>query len=561
MTSPAPLTSKAASGPVLQFLGAAECVTGSCTRVTCGSTQVLVDCGMFQGPKTLKALNYEPFPFDPAKIDAVVLTHAHIDHSGLLPKLVRGGFRGPIFATAATRDLCAVMLADAAELQAMDVDNLNRRNERRGLPLVTPIYGPADVAPTLRLFQTVKMRQTVAAAPDVEACFWPAGHLLGAASVELSIRSGAVPVSVLFSGDVGAPGQYLLPTPDGPSGAQHVVLESTYGDRERPVVEPERRRDMLTEELRRARAAGGPLLLPVFAIGRSQELLLDLLAIMEAHPDLAGEIFLDSPLAIEATEVFLKRGWNADSQSNPYLPLQHAERIHTLLRPHESDTLDRLRGWHVILAGSGMCDGGRVRRHLKRLLWRKETTVLMTGYQAAGTLGRVLVEGQKLVRIQGQDVRVQATIRSIDTYSGHADATGLVQWLLDRAPTGAIFLNHGEPDGLAGLARRLEAASIPPNRIITPTLDQTYDLGAGEIQAQSGSRPRLPPGAAGRQDWHNRRAGFLGLLNDVLQEISDDEARARLLSTLTSQVKAARRAGPVEGAEATTDTPAVNPDP
>lgn len=548
------MTSLTSTDVTMQFLGAAECVTGSCTLVRCGPTHVLVDCGMFQGPKSLKALNYEPFPFDPAKIDAVVLTHAHIDHSGLLPKLVRGGFRGPIFATAPTRDLCAVMLADAAELQAMDVENLNRRNERRGLPTVTPIYGPADVAPTLKLFQAAKLRQPVAVAPGVEACFWPAGHLLGAASVELTLASGPTPTRVMFSGDVGALGQHLLPTPDGPSTTQHVVLESTYGDRERPAMEPGRRRDILTDELRRARKAGGPLVLPVFAIGRAQELLLDLLVIMDSDPDLAGEIFLDSPLAIEATEVFLKRGWNPDSQSNPYLPLQHAERIHELLRPQESDTLDRLRGWHVILAGSGMCDGGRIRRHLKRLLWRKETTVLMTGHQAVGTLGRVLVEGQNLVRIQGQDVRVRANIRSIDAYSGHADATGLVQWLLDRAPTGTVFLNHGEPDGLAGLARRLEAASIPPNRIITPVLDQTYGLGAGQVQAEAASRPRLIPGAAGRQDWHNRRASFLGLLNDVLQEISDDETRARLLAELTSQVKSARRQTTVDGAEATTVT-------
>jgi len=503
---------------------------------------------MFQGPKTLKALNYEPFPFDPATIDAVVLTHAHIDHSGLLPKLVRDGFSGPIFATAPTRDLCAVMLADAAELQAMDVENLNRRNERRGLPAITPIYGPADVAPTLKLFQTAKLRQPVAVAPRVEACFWPAGHLLGAASVELVLASASDTTRVMFSGDVGALTQHLLPAPDGPSTTQHVVLESTYGDRERPALEPGRRRDILTEELRRARAAGGPLLLPVFAIGRAQELLLDLLVIMESDPDLAGEIFLDSPLAIEATEVFLKRGWNPDTQSNPYLPLQNAERIHELLRPQESDTLDRLRGWHVILAGSGMCDGGRVRRHLKRLLWRKETTLLMTGHQAVGTLGRVLVEGQNLVRIQGQDVRVRANIRSIDAYSGHADAVGLVQWLLDRSPTGTVFLNHGEPDGLAGLARRLEAALIPPNRIATPVLDQIYGLGAGEVRADIASRPRLPPGAAGRQDWHNRRANFLGLLNDVLQEISDDEARTRLLGALTAQVKAAHRQAAVADA-------------
>lgn len=523
----------------LRFLGAAECVTGSCTLISFGAVRLLVDCGMFQGSRTLKALNHEPFPFAPADIDAVVLTHAHIDHSGLLPRLVREGFKGTIYATAATRELCAVMLADAADLQATDVENLNRRNERRGLPVVTPIYGPADIAPTLRLFDTAKLRETVPVAPGVTAVFWPAGHLLGAASVELMFETGSDPVRILFSGDLGAPGQALLPVPDGPSPCQHVVLESTYGDRERPTLTLEQRRSLLADELRLARAAGGPLLLPVFAIGRAQELLLDLIAVMDAQPDLAGEVFLDSPLAIEATEVFLKRGWNPDSQSNPYLPLRHPERIRFLLRPHESDGLERLRGWHAILAGSGMCDGGRIRRHLKRLLWRPETTLLITGYQAVGTLGRILLEGHDRVRIQGEDIRVRATIRSMEAYSGHADATALVRWLLDRAPGGSIFLNHGEPDGLKGLSHRLQRAGVEAGRILTPELDQTYVIVGPTVASAAETASRLAPGMASQQDWHNRRAAFLGVLNETLQSL-DDETRTRLLAELTRQVRSAR---------------------
>lgn len=278
---------------------------------------------------------------------------------------------------------------------------LNRRNAQRGLRPVEPIYTGADVDPTLRLFQRVKFGEPTAILEGVQATWWAAGHLLGAASIQVEAGEGEEGLNLLFSGDLGSGRQPFLPAPAGPSGVDHVILESTYGDRERIDLELTARRRALTGELRQAKAAGGPLLLPTFAVGRAQELILDLLAVMEAEPDLAADIFLDSPLAIEATEVFLRRGWNPDSGENPFEPLRHATRLHRLLRPQESDRLERLSGWHVILAGSGMCDAGRIRRHLKRLLWRKEVTVLITGFQAAGTLGRYLVEGRSAVRIQG----------------------------------------------------------------------------------------------------------------------------------------------------------------
>lgn len=516
----------------LAFHGAAECVTGSCALVAFDGGRFLVDCGLFQGSKSLKALNYDPFPFDVSSIDAVFLTHAHIDHSGLLPKLVRAGYRGPIYATRATRDLCEVMLADAAEIQEGDVAHLNRRNQRRGVDPVEPIYTAADVAPTLRLFQTVKFRELIEPLPGVQARWWPAGHLLGAASIEVVVMDDGKPVRLLFSGDLGSGRQPLLPSPDGPVGVDHVILESTYGDRVREDLTPEARRRILTEEVRQAKAAGGPLLMPAFAVGRAQELILDLLAVMRDAQELAGDIFLDSPLAIEATDVFLRRGWNVEADENPYLELRHAPRLHYLMRPQESDGLERLRDWHVILAGSGMCDAGRIRRHLKRLLWRRETTVLITGFQAAGTLGRVLLEGRRFVRIQGDDVRVNARIRQVDAYSAHADAVGLTAWLKAREPVaGKVFLVHGEPDARLGLAARLSAAGRDEQTIISPGLDQAYALTPSAAEPLEGGG-RLTPGVAGRPDWRNGRAELLGDINEALQGAPDDAAREALIARL-----------------------------
>ena len=499
----------------LTFHGAAGCVTGFCALLQTDHGRFLVDCGMFQGPKTLKALNHGDFPFEADSIDGVFLTHAHIDHSGLLPKLHRAGYRGPIYATRPTRDLCAVMLEDSAGIQEGDVAHLNRRNERRGLPRVEPIYTTADVEPTLRLFETVKFNETVEIVPGVTARYWPAGHLLGAASVELVIEDAGKPVRLLFSGDLGSGHQPFLPAPDGPVGVDHLVMESTYGDRERVDLDLPERRAALTEEL-----------------------ILDLLAVMEAEPELAGEIYLDSPLAIEATDVFLQRGWNIDASENPYQVLRHAPRLHYLRRYQESDRLDQLRDWHVILAGSGMCDAGRIRKHLKRLLWRRETTLLLTGFQAAGTLGRLLMASPSQVRIQGDDVRVRARIRTLDVYSGHADASALVAWFQAREPvTGKVFLAHGEPDAVAALSGRLTVTGVAAGAIVAPELDQTFVLTRDTATLVEGEAARILPGAATRPDWYNARADLLSSMNEALQALPDDERRLAVIAAMKAALQ------------------------
>ncbi len=519
--------------PTISFHGAAGCVTGFCAELRTSNARVLVDCGMFQGSKTLKKLNYDDFPFEASRIDAVLLTHAHIDHSGLLPKLMRAGYTGPIYATAATRDLCEVMLADAGGIQEAEVRDLNRRNQRRGRPLVEPIYTARDAKQLMPQFRTVKFGEATVIAGDVGATWWPAGHILGAGSVAVDIDADDGPMKLLFSGDLGPGGSEFVAEPEAPSGFDHLIIESTYGDRDRIATDPASRRRALAAELRDAHAAGGPLLVPAFAVQRSQELLMDILAVMDSGEAPVGDVFLDSPLAIRATDVFLDRGWNRTTERNPFESLRHSPHLRYLSKPAESDTLDRLKGWHIIMAGSGMCDAGRIRKHLKRLLWQRECTVLLSGYQAVGTLGRLLSEGAERVSIQGDEVRVRARVRMFDSYSGHADAAGLVAWAQGRAPiSGSTFIVHGEPEASAGLRDRLAAVGFPVERLVIPAIDDRFRLTrAGAESEETGSR-RLPSEAAARLDWHNDRAAFLLGLNAALEQAPDDKAREALLRRL-----------------------------
>lgn len=527
----------------LTFHGAAGCVTGFCARIETPQASVLVDCGMFQGSKTLKALNYADFPFAASEIDAVLLTHAHIDHSGLLPKLMKAGFDGPILATAGTRDLCAVMLPDAGDIQESEVRQLNRRNQRRGRAEVEPIYTARDAVRCMDLFKKVKLGQEVSVATGISAIYWEAGHILGSASVEVRVQTDEGPVRLLFSGDLGPGGRDYSPDPEGPTGVDHLILESTYGDRLRPTLSGAARRDLLAAELNAAHEAGGPLLIPAFAVERSQELLADIFRLMDDGQAPEADVFLDSPLAIEATEVFRERGWNRITGENPFQNLRAGARLKFLQHPSESDQLERLRGWHIILAGSGMCDAGRVRRHLKRLLWRREATVMLAGYQAAGTLGRILQDGAKRVSIQGEDVQVRARVRSVDVYSGHADAAGLTAWAMARGPvSGRIFLAHGEPEALEGLKSRLIESGVQADQVAVPDLDQAFLLHPRAAEpAPAGGRPRIAAAAASRADWHNARAQLLMALNTALEAAPDDAARERLVNQLAGALETAGR--------------------
>lgn len=520
----------------VRFCGAARTVTGSCYFFQTPTGRFLVDCGLFQGSKTLKALNYDAFPFRPSDIDTVLLTHAHIDHSGLLPKLVRNGFRGRILATRGTMDLCSYMLPDAGSIQESEVATLNRRNAARGRAEVSPIYTQADAKASLDAFRPVEYETWFEVIGGVRARYWNAGHLLGSASIEIEFAGAGLsrqPLRLLASGDIGPDAKLLQPDPEAPAGFDYVLSESTYGDRARAPTTPAARRERLAAEVRDAHAANGALLIPAFAVERTQELIVDLVDLMERGAIPTAPIFLDSPLAIRATEVFRKyaTSLDADIDVERMLNSPHLRFTETV---DESKSIAKLTGFHIIIAASGMCDAGRIRHHLKRWLWQSSATVLLVGFQAHGTLGRFLHDGVKAVRIQGDEIKVAARIRSMDEYSGHADGPELARWIAARRPVGrAVFLVHGEEPAAAGLAARISERIIPAAQVFRPVLDDIYELTtAAPTPVDVTHRRRLAPEAVIALDWHNDMSKLILDINERVQAAADDRARGIIVRKL-----------------------------
>lgn len=519
----------------LKFCGAARTVTGSCMLVTAGKTRFLVDCGLFQGHKTLKALNYRAFPFAPRDLDFVLLTHAHIDHAGLLPRLWKEGFSGPVYMTRGTRDLLTFMLPDSAHIQEMEVETLNRRNLRRGKAAVVPIYTGPDADACQEQFRTVEYGAWLHPCDGVRARFWNAGHILGSASIEVEIAQdgGLPPLRVLFSGDIGPGDKLFHEDPEAPAGFDYVVCEATYGGRGRTRASGEERRAMLVDLVKDAIGPDRILLLPLFAVERTQELIADLTRLQQEGRIPQTPLFLDSPLAIRITKVF-----NAHAGELEELAAQPSLIDNVNLRysetKDESKAIDRIAGGAIILAASGMCEAGRIRFHLKRRLWSDKTTVLLAGYQAPGTLGRLLAEGVKAVTIQGEEITVNATIRQTDLYSGHADSEELTQWIKARRPIGeALFLTHGEDEAMSKLRDELRAAGMADLTVASPALDEEFALASGGALRRRESKRRLPPEAeAWRADWHNDLAQFNLDVRARLEKLADEKSRAVFMRRL-----------------------------
>ena len=423
----------------------------------------------------------------------------------------------------------------------MEVEHLNRRNARRGRETVSPIYTQKDAAACMPMFRPVEYRQWFSAASQIRTRFWNAGHLLGSASVEFEIESSeASPLRLLFSGDIGPSHKLLQLKPDGPVELDYVVCESTYGDRDRGDVSTDQRRQRLREEVRHAAEAGGPLIIPSFAVERTQELLADLFVLIQDGSIPATSIFVDSPLATRASEIFERHSGHIENGDILRAALA-APNIHFTETVEQSKAINRMHGYFIIIAASGMCDAGRIRHHLKANLWRREATLLIIGYQAQGSLGRILLDGATRVRIQGEEIEVKAAVRQLDLYSGHADAQGLESWVQERFPIRhEIFLTHGEESGISALKTRLSKIS-PELRIIAPVLDEAFELTEGGAHHVETGRPRrLLPSDVAHLDWHNELSRLLLDINQVVGSQADERGRSFVIRRLRRALEAVR---------------------
>ncbi len=476
----------------ITFIGAAHEVTGSCTLIETGKTKFLVDCGMEQGPDMYENRD---LPVSPTEIDFLFLTHAHIDHSGKLPLLVKNGFRGKIYSTDATRRLCSVMLSDSAHIQMSDAEWKNRKAKRSGKGAYEPLYDQNDVDATMSLFESYGYNKEFSVAGGISARFFDAGHLLGSSSVKLRLTEDGKECSVIFSGDIGNSERPLLCDPQMPDEADVVITESTYGDRAHDAVRPDYEKK-LTELLTETFEKGGNLVIPSFAVGRTQELLYLLRGIKERHAvKYDFPVYLDSPLAVEATKIYASPDMRDYYDEETLALLSRGinpitfDGLRVSVTTEDSKAINTDPTPKVIIASSGMCEAGRIRHHLKYNLWRKECTVLFIGYQVEGTLGRRLLDGEKTVNILGEEINVAAKIDRLDGISAHADKDGLLHWLgsMKNRPR-RVYVNHGDDNACEAYAKAVGRKLLI--NAVAPYSGGCYDL-SSDICYDPGNTQKL----------------------------------------------------------------------
>ncbi|MCI2061836.1 MAG: MBL fold metallo-hydrolase [Eubacteriaceae bacterium] len=475
----------------IKFCGAATGVTGSCHMITSGTHKILLDCGQFQGGKAQEALNYEEFPFDPAEIECVVLSHAHIDHCGRLPLLMKKGFKGKIYCTEATADLLDVMLKDSGYIHEKEAEWQNRKNERAGRPLVEPLYTFNDAVDCLKYIQPVLYDQLIDINDDMKIVFNDAGHILGSAITELWTDEGGKVTKLVFSGDLGATGRPILRDPTIIKKADYVIMETTYGNR----LHPENSGDIekLIEIIVKTAKRGGIVVIPSFAVGRTQELIYQLNRFYEENNKYRDElerlnVYVDSPMATTATEVFRRNADVFDEETKAYIlkgdnPLDF-KNLKFTRTTEESQALNFDRQPKIIISASGMCEAGRIRHHLKHNLWDPRSSVIFVGYQAEGTLGRNLLNGLKDVTLFGETIHVNAEIYNLEGFSGHADKDGLMEWLKGFQVTPKqLFLVHGELESKEAFAASVKQETGYDATIVREVSE--YELESGECLSRS----------------------------------------------------------------------------
>jgi metallo-beta-lactamase family protein len=433
----------------ITFHGAAKVVTGSCYLLESEGIKFLVDCGMFQGPKELVRRNYLPFNFDPKEIAFVLITHAHIDHTGLLPKLVKNGFKGKIYCTKATAELTEILLLDSAQIQAETIEQENRRRLRAGQTPRTALYNEADVVKTMKLFSSTNFN-TENKIKNISFVLKKAGHILGSSIIELFVEGK----KLVFSGDVGQGSKLILDSPDIIKETDYLFMESTYGDRLHYQVD--KRLEKLAKIITETFNKGGKLLIPAFAVERTQELLYSLEELYKKKAIPFQKVFLDSPLAIDATKIFKKYSEEYD----PKIKFNFSGLESTITRQESANI-----NWHhkpaIIISGSGMCNAGRIRHHIKHQIWNPKNTILFIGYQAVGTLGSFIKSGEKKIKLMGMEILVKAKVETLDSFSGHADQKMLLNWIkgFEKKPK-TIFVTHGEPNASKVLSEKINELGI-----------------------------------------------------------------------------------------------------
>ena len=474
----------------IKFCGATIGVTGSCHLLYTERHRVLLDCGQFQGNKEMDALNYEPFPFDPTAVEAVVLSHAHIDHCGRIPLLVKRGFKGDIYCTDATADLLRVMLLDSAYIHEKDAEWQSKKNARTGKPPVEPLYTVDDAERSLKLVKPILYDQLVEINDEMKIVFNDAGHILGSAITEIWVTENEQTSKIVFSGDLGVNNRPILRDPKKIKKADYLIMESTYGNRLHP--ENSTSIDRLIHIIKDTVKRGGSVIIPAFAVGRTQELIYELNMFYEHHPEYKEllddlYVYIDSPMATTATEVFRKNAQVFDEETKQLIlsgdnPLDFKNLIFTRSTA-ESQALNMNREPKIIISASGMCEAGRIRHHLKHNLWDSRNSIVFVGYQAEGTLGRALIDGVKEVKLFGETIMVAAEIHNLEGFSGHADQNGLLDWLggFQKIPK-QIFLVHGEEQS------KIDFAKVAQERLglsTTPIFaNSEFELETGELIAQ-----------------------------------------------------------------------------
>lgn len=528
----------------ITFLGANHEVTGSRTLLEWNEGRyLLVDEGMTQGDDDY--VNAE-LPVAPSRLEYVLLTHAHIDHSGMLPLLVRNGFTGKIYATAETTNLCAIMLSDSASIQEKDAEYQTKKNLRVGKDPVEPLYTSEDVAKTMELFRPCPYGQLIDVDEGLTIRFTDAGHLLGSSSIECFLREAGKEVTMVFSGDVGNTDQPIIRDPVPVAGADYLMIESTYGDRlHERATEPI---PYLVEILQKTFRRGGTVIIPSFAVGRTQELLYFFREIKQRNllPDFPDfPVYVDSPLSNEATAIFLQCSMDClDEEARAIM--QEGENpiwfggLNLLVSADESKALNEDKSSKVIIASGGMCEGGRIRHHLKHNLWNPVNTILFVGYQANGTLGRIIYDGAKHVKVLGEEIEVKAEIDLLNGVSGHADQQGLLDWVagMGRKP-GRIFVNHGEDESCETLARKLtENFGIPAE---APFSGSSFDLLRGEWIRLAMPEPRKKERAASERKQPKKSSEYRELVDaaeDLLRKVRGMEGYANgELRRLTEKIR------------------------